>query len=149
MNTNAGLSGIIRLSLVCVTIIIPLVVGQEKVPQKAPPKEDVKAVAQVPFDFFAGDTNMQAGQYEMRVVGPTHFLIRNCDDPRTVAEIFTSRDPEDAVKNADAKLIFIEREKKHYLVGILTADGRHRVTALYGESLREGDVRKQIALVYK
>ena len=137
----------------CLFALVLAAAGQQKPgstpQQKTPAKPEMKGIADIPFEFYTLDTRMPAGQYSVRTVGPTHLLIRNRKDHGIAAEIYTSLDPGDPVENKDAKLAFIEREGKNYLVGIINADGRQRITGLYGMSPKEGDIRKQIALVYK
>lgn len=139
--------------VLCLLAFVLAVAAQEKPavtpPQKTPAKPEMKGIADIPFEFYTLDSRMPAGQYSVRTVGPTHLLIRNRKDHRIAAEIYTSLDPGDPVENKDAKLAFIEREGKNYLVGIANADGRQRITGLYGMSPKEGDIRKQIPLVYK
>ncbi len=130
-----------------------LAAGQQKPParaiQKASAKAEMKATADIPFEFFTSDSKMPAGEYEIRTVGPTHLLIRNRKDPKIVAEMFTSPAEGAPVEKKDAKLIFVQRDQQHYLVGLVNTEGRQRVTAVYGASLKATDVRKEVVLTYK
>ncbi len=113
-----------------------------------PAAKQLRGVADIPFDFFTLDSKMPAGRYSVTTVGPTHLLVRNEKDPGIAAEVFTSPDPGEPVDNKDAKLIFIEREGKTYLVAIINSDGQQRITGLYGETRKDGDVRKEVPLIY-
>lgn len=108
-----------------------------------------RGFADVAYDFLTLDTKMPAGRYSVTTVGPTHLFIRNENDHNVAAEVFTSLDPGPAVDNKDARLIFIEREGKTYLVGIHNADGRQRVTGLYGETRKQDDIRREVPLAYE
>ena len=107
-------------------------------------KQQTKATADVPFEFLTLDTRFPAGQYSVSKIGPTHFFIRN-DRERIGAEVFTMPDEKIGAQDKTGRLIFVEREGKTYLVGLVGPDGPQRVTGLYGVTLKAGDVRKDIA----
>lgn len=137
-------------SVLCLAfcLVAGIVVAYASGGQKTTDKQQ-RGVAEIPYDFLTLDAKMQAGRYSVTTVGPTHLFIRNEAEPRIATEVFTSLDPGAPVDNKDARLIFIEREGKNYLVGIINSDGRHRVTALYGEKRRDNDIRKEIPLIYE
>lgn len=109
--------------------------------------QDTRATAEIPFEFLTLDTRCPAGHYSVATVGPTHLLIRN-EKERVAAEIFTIPDPGFPVDDKSSKLVFVERDGKNYLVGIVDSHGFQRVTGLYGISRKEGDVRKEVTLKY-
>lgn len=136
----------VRLACALLMFAIPLAssAGEQKRPEK--PR---RGVADVPYDFMTLDTRMPAGRYSVTTVGSGQLFVRNENDPRIAAQVFTSPEARDAVPDEGAKLIFIERDGKNYLVGIINADGFHRVSGLIGANRKDGDVRKEVALVYE
>jgi len=109
--------------------------------------QGTSATAEIPFEFLTLDTRCPAGHYSVVTVGPTHLLIRN-EKKRVAAEIFTIPDPGFPVDDKSSKLVFVERDGKNYLVGIVDSHGFQRVTGLYGITRKEGDVRKEVTLGY-
>ncbi len=109
--------------------------------------QNTRATADIPFEFLTLDSRCPAGSYSVVTVGPTHLLIHN-EKERVSAELFTIADPGFPVDDKSPKLVFIEREGRTYLVGIVDAQGFQRVTGLYGIARKEGDVRKEIPLNY-
>jgi len=109
--------------------------------------QQTSATAEIPFEFLTLDTRCPAGHYSVAIVGPTHLLIRN-EKERVAAEVFTIPDPGFPVDDKSSKLVFVERDGKTYLVGIVDSHGFQRVTGLYGMTQKNGDVRKEITLNY-
>ena len=112
---------------------------------QAPSVVSDKATVTIPFEFLTLDTRFPAGQYSISRIGPTHFFVRN-EKAHLAAQVFTIPDKAIAEEDKEPELVFVEREGKNYLVGIITSDGGQRVTGLYGATLKSGDVRKKIAL---
>ncbi len=109
--------------------------------------QPTRATAEIPFDFLTLDTRCPAGSYSVATVGPTHLLILN-EKERVAAEVFTIPDPGLPVDDKSPKLVFVERDGKNYLVGIVDSDRFERVTGLYGITQKEGDLRKEVTLNY-
>lgn len=107
------------------------------------------AVADIPFDFFARDSNLKAGRYELSALGPTQWWIRNLDEPSNATQLFTVPDSAEPVADKNPKLIFIYRDNTNYLVGIRDASGLKRLSGLYGRLATETDLLKEIPLVSK
>ncbi len=108
---------------------------------------ETTATAEIPFEFLTLDTRCPAGHYSIVTVGPTHLLIRN-EKQRVAAEIFTISDTSFPVTDKNPKLVFVERDGKKYLVGVLDSHVFQRVTGLYGITRKDGDVRTEVTLRY-
>jgi hypothetical protein len=113
--------------------------------QSAALKQDKTATAEIPFDFYTLDTKCPAGSYSVTAIGPTFFFIRN-EKTHVAAQIFTIADPEFPVDGKKPKLVFVNRDGRNYLVGLVGSHGFERVSGLFGITGKDGDVRKEVLL---
>jgi hypothetical protein len=118
------------------------------VAQQTSSTKPAKGTAEIPFEFWASEKTMPAGQYTIETTAPSVVVLNNSKD-HTVQQMFTLPEGGSAADTNDAKLVFYQRKGKYYLVGLRNADGRQRLVLFRGVSPQAGDVRREIAIKYE
>ncbi len=148
MKKNPGALVVAGACVVVLAMLVPALAQQPEVapaPQVTAARQSPAGVAEIPFEFYTTLRFLPPGRYELSTVGPTHLLLRNLDDAKVQAELFTLPDPT-AAGDMSPKLIFLVRGERNYLVGLRNADGPQRLSGLYGLKAAASDVRKEIPL---
>ena len=105
--------------------------------------------ANVPFEFWVGDTRLPAGAYELtHAISPT-LVVFSGMKPETSTEAFLLPVDEEPVKQSDAKLIFALRNRNYYLYEIQGRFGTRMMSAEYGFPEPKGDRRVEVQVTYR
>ncbi|HYL62340.1 MAG TPA: hypothetical protein VE077_06935 [Candidatus Methylomirabilis sp.] len=98
-----------------------------------------QVVVNIPFDFVAGSANLPAGEYTVKMTGPTSsLLLISRTDPGKSA--FVPSNAADAVQiQTESKLIFNRYGERYFLSQVWTAGNRT------GRQLLKSDREKEMA----
>ena len=130
------------------TLVLAMCIASADVRGQSASAIQVKtATAEVPFQVVALGTPYPAGTYSVSTIGPTHLFIQ--DRMHKGTELFTVPDAGFSIEGKAPRLVFVERQGKNYLLGMVTANGFERVSVLYGATRKKGDVLKEVALNYQ
>jgi hypothetical protein len=95
-------------------------------------------VVNVPFDFVAGSTNLPAGEYSVKVSGPTKTLILIARNDSTASAFLNTNAALASEPQSESKLVFHRYGSRYFLSQVWTAGnscGRQLV-----ESAREKEM---------
>jgi len=129
--------------IVVMLVAAAIAVGQTRTQPPAPPI----ATAQIPFDFWIGDTHLPAGKYAVYPVLRlnTLVLLRNTKtDAQEQAFLVPTGD---LVASSDYKLVFVVHAGEHYLQEFWESDGKAVLTSQLGISIGPADARSEVPLV--
>jgi hypothetical protein len=74
----------------------------------------------IPFDFKAGPTNMEAGDYQVSFPSPSAVLIQRADRRQSV--FVMTNNEQSAARNVEAKLVFQRYGDRHFLSQVWSPD---------------------------
>ncbi len=144
-NVLLGILAIIGFIVLFFIVTAALAVGQTNPRTPVPPI----ATAQIPFDFWVGDTHLAAGEYALypvfRLKNNTLVLLRNTKT-NAQEQVFMVPTGE-RVASGDYKLVFVVRGGQHYLRELWESDGKAVLTSQYGISVGPTDTENEISLV--
>jgi hypothetical protein len=127
--------------LVCFVVLLGASRGIAQKPQIAH--------AKIPFEFWIGDSQLPAGEYQIEhVVSPTLVLFRG-NDGKTVGEASMLPMDQSPVKKGDFKLVFVVQDQRHYLYEVWGAYGKRQMTSAYGLKEPTGENRVEVPIVYR
>ena len=103
------------------------------------------ASVSVPFDFWIGNKKFPAGDYTLDSSIPTFISIRS--KMGSINEQVPTILYGDAVDKKDARLVFVSRNGRYYLMELWGVLGKRTVTSEYGKNLQQ-DGRREVSLKY-
>jgi len=106
----------------------------------------VRSNANVPFDFWAEGQEFPAGDYLFDSEFPGSISIHRKGSKSTSAVSLILY--EDPVKKEDAKLLFILRDGKYYLVEVWGVLGKRVVTVEFEHRGEKNKEQREVRLVY-
>ena len=124
-------------------VTVAIAVAQTRARPAAPPI----ATAQIPFDFWIGDTHLPAGEYVLYPVLRLNTLVLLQNTKTDAAEQAFLVPTGDPVGSGDHKLVFLEHAGQHYLRELWDADGKAILTLQVGTSVGPVDTRNDVPLV--
>jgi len=142
---NVVLAILLGIAVIALSLLVTAAtaVGQTKTQEPAPPI----ATAQIPFDFWMGDTHLPAGEYALYPVLrlTTLVLLRNT---KTNAQEQAFLVPTgELVASGDYKLVFVVQKGQHYLQELWESDGKAVLTSQLGITMGPADTRSEVPLV--
>ena len=106
----------------------------------------VRSSANVPFDFWAEGQKFPAGDYLFDSGFPGSISIRGKGSKLSVAiSLVLYADP---VKKENAKLLFVRRDEKYYLIEVWSVLGKRVVTAEFEHRGEKNNEQREVRLVY-
>jgi hypothetical protein len=133
----------IGIILVFMMVTAAIAVGEDRPKPTAP----AIATAQIPFDFWIGDTHLAAGEYALYPVLNlnTLLLLRNT---KTNAQEQAFLVPTgELVSSREYKMIFVAHTGEHYLQEIWDEEGKAVLTSQIGISITPADTRSEVPLI--
>jgi hypothetical protein len=107
-------------------------------------------VVNVPFDFVAGNTQLPAGEYTVKVSGPTHSLIVISRKDATMSASINTNAAVSSTPQTESKLIFNRYGDRYFLAQVwqegysqgrqLVKSSREKEVALTANLETEGQV---------
>lgn len=101
--------------------------------------------AEIPFDFWIGDSHLGAGNYLLDcTISRTLVAFRNIKTNDQEQAFFIPID--EGAPTSDYKLIFVLHDGKHYLQEMWNRDGRAVLTSRFGVAGSAGDTRDEVTV---
>jgi hypothetical protein len=100
-------------------------------------------VVKVPFEFVAGNKTLPAGEYAVKITGPTHVLVLVDRRNSTASPFLNTNDVVTTDIQPESKLVF-NRYGDHYFLAQVWSAGNSR-----GRRLMKSSREKEIALTAK
>jgi hypothetical protein len=97
----------------------------------------------IPFDFVAGNTQLPAGEYTVKVSAPTHSLILVSRKDSTTSAFIITNAAVSSMPQAESKLVF-NRYGDRYFLSQVWSEGNSQ-----GRQLLKSTREKEIALTAK
>jgi hypothetical protein len=97
----------------------------------------------VPFDFVAGNTQLHAGEYTVKVSAPTHSMILVSREDSTASAFINTNAAVSSTPQAQSKLIFNRYGNRYFLSQVWSAGNSQ------GRQLVKSAREKEIALTAK
>jgi hypothetical protein len=97
----------------------------------------------VPFDFAAGNTQLHAGEYTVKVSAPTHSMILVSREDSTASAFINTNAAVSSTPQAESKLIFNRYGNRYFLSQVWSAGNSQ------GRQLVKSAREKEIALTAK
>jgi hypothetical protein len=97
----------------------------------------------VPFDFVAGNTQLHAGEYTVKVSAPTHSMILVSREDSTASAFINTNAAVSSTPQAESKLIFNRYGNRYFLSQVWSAGNSQ------GRQLVKSAREKEIALTAK